>query len=113
MNHPAFRIPKHSSWGWDPSTGSGQVVAQYRRIDEYLSESRTNIQMHPGDDPKTTTMTFHRPLQWYMKLLAKHGFAVTRLEEWISPKKSQKGPRQIAEDKARKEFPLFIFLEAS
>ncbi len=42
-------------------------------------------------------------------ILAKHGFAVTRLEEWISNKKSQKGPRVTAEDKARKEIPLFLF----
>lgn len=106
MNHPAFRIPRHSSWGWEENK------VQYRRIDEYLSESRTTIQMHPGEDPKKTTVSFHRPLQWYVKLLAKHGFAVMRLEEWISNKKSQKGPRQAAEDRARKEIPLFLFLEA-
>ncbi len=106
MNHPAFRIPQHSSWGWEESK------TQYRRIDEYLSESRTQIQMHPGANPTATTVSFHRPLQWYVKLLAKHGFAVTRLEEWISNKKSQKGPRQKVEDTARKEIPLFLFLEA-
>lgn len=106
MNHPAFRIPGHSSWGWEESK------TQYRRIDEYLSESRTKIQMHPGENPTATTVSFHRPLQWYVKLMAKHGFAVTRLEEWISNKKSQKGPRQTAEDTARKEIPLFLFLEA-
>lgn len=106
MNHPAFRIPHHSAWQFEGS------AKQYRRIDEYLSESRTNIQMHPGENPTATTVSFHRPLQWYMKLLAKHGFAVTRLEEWISNKKSQKGSRASAEDKARKEIPLFLFLEA-
>ncbi|MDO8581843.1 MAG: class I SAM-dependent methyltransferase [bacterium] len=118
MNHPAFRIPQHSSWDWgkkgssDASVGGTPSGVQYRRIDEYLSESRTNIQMHPGENPTATTVSFHRPLQWYVKLLAKHGFAVTRLEEWISNKKSQKGPRQKAEDTARKEIPLFLFLEA-
>jgi hypothetical protein len=34
-----------------------------------------------------------------------------RLEEWISHKKSEKGTRQLAEDVARKEFPLFMALE--
>ena len=33
MNHPAFRIPKHSSWGWDPARG-----IQYRRSEEHTSE---------------------------------------------------------------------------
>lgn len=36
----------------------------------------------------------------------------TGLEEWISDKKSQPGPRSESEDKARKESPLFLFIEA-
>ncbi|MFM2357738.1 MAG: hypothetical protein RJA61_475, partial [Candidatus Parcubacteria bacterium] len=47
----------------------------------------------------------------YVKNLANAGFAVVRLEEWISHKKSEVGPRQKAEDKARIEFPLFMCLE--
>lgn len=34
------------------------------------------------------------------------------MEEWISHKKSEKGPRQSAEDTARREFSLFLMLEA-
>jgi len=111
LNHPAFRIPKQSSWQWDPSAGSGQA-AQYRRIDQYLSESKIEIQMHPGNKPQEKTISFHRPLQYYFKLLGKNGFAVDRLEEWNSNKKSQPGPRAKAEDKIRKEIPIFMFLEA-
>lgn len=106
MNHPAFRIPKASSWGWDEST-----KAQYRRVDEYMSESKVPIQMHPGQKPSEITVSFHRPLQIYFKVLKKAGFAVTGLEEWISNKKSEPGPRASLEDKARKEIPLFILLE--
>ncbi len=43
MNHPAFRIPKKSFWGFDEKAG-----IQYRRVDEYLSESRAEIEMNPG-----------------------------------------------------------------
>lgn len=106
MNHPAFRVPKKSSWGWD-----GNAV-QYRRVDAYLSESRADIAMHPGDAPEEITISFHRPLQYYFKALHKTGFVVGRLEEWISQKKSAKGPRAKAEDTARKEIPLFLCLEA-
>ncbi|MDO8504844.1 MAG: class I SAM-dependent methyltransferase [Candidatus Liptonbacteria bacterium] len=132
LNHPAFRNPKVTSWGWDLSTGStsspqagfpreysgqaGQVKkdggVQYRRVDEYLSESKTKIQMHPGDAPEVHTISFHRPLQYYFKLLGKAGFAVTRLEEWNSNRKSEPGPRAKAEDVARKEIPLFLYIEA-
>jgi len=107
LNHPAFRIPKQSSWQWDEKTND-----QYRRIDQYLSESKIDIQMHPGDKPEEKTISFHRPLQYYFKLLGKNGFAVDRLEEWNSNKKSQPGPRAKAEDKIRKEIPLFLYLEA-
>ena len=45
-------------------------------------------------------------------MLAKEGFAVKRLEEWISHKESMVGPRKIAEDNARKEIPIFMMIEA-
>lgn len=106
LNHPAFRVPKVSSWGFDDEAG-----VQYRRIDAYMSESRATIDMHPGVPGSAHTASFHRPLQYFFKLFAKHRFAVTRLEEWISNKRSERGPRQRAEDIARKEFPLFLALE--
>lgn len=107
MNHPAFRIPKKSSWGYDEAER-----AQYRRIDEYLSESRVDIQMHPGSAPDLHTISFHRPLQHYFKIFSKLGFAVSRLEEWNSDKKSEPGTRAKAENKARKEIPLFLYMGA-
>jgi len=115
MNHPAFRVLKKSSWGFDENN-----KVQYRRVDEYLTESKVKIEMRPGSKSSKSsesskvseyTMSFHRPLQVYFKILGKIGFGVTRLEEWISHKKSQLGSRQKAEDKARKEIPLFLFLE--
>lgn len=105
LNHPAFRIPQGSSWGWD----EGHQI-QYRRLDKYLSESHVEIDMHPGKDSKEHTISYHRPLQVYFKMLAKHGFVVMGMEEWNSHRESEKGPRQVAEDKARKEFPLFMCL---
>lgn len=110
MNHPAYRIPQRSSWGWDDKTAS-----QYRRVDAYMSDSRIKIDMTPGEkDPekKRSTVSFHRPLQAYFKALNKAGLSATRLEEWISHRTSQKGPRQAEEDRIRKEIPMFLMLEA-
>lgn len=107
MSHPAFRVPKASDWGWDQ-----EKSIQYRRIDGYMSESKVKIQMHPGDRPSEYTISFHRPLQFYFKLLGNNGFCVSRLEEWVSPKRSELGPKAKAEDTARKEIPLFLLLEA-
>lgn len=107
LNHPAFRIPKRSMWGWDE-----QTKTQFRRLDSYLSGSKEKIDMAPGSVRNQFTVSFHRSLQDYMKALRGTGFALTHIEEWISHKKSQPGPKQKAEDRARKEFPLFMCVEA-
>lgn len=110
LNHPAFRIPKRSSWQWD-----GDNSRQFRRIDAYMSDSKIEIDMTPGENnpnKKQFTVSFHRPLQVYFKALSKSGFAVTRLEEWISHKVSEKGPRGAEEDRIRKEIPMFLCVEA-
>lgn len=108
MNHPAFRIPKESSWGFDEKKD-----LQYRRLDSYLSEQKVKIDMTPGSEQdKKFTYSFHRPLQYYSKLLEKSDFLIKRIEEWESVKESEPGTRQKAENKARKEFPLFLCLEA-
>ena len=107
LNHPSFRVPQGSDWYFVDGV-------QYRTVGKYLSESRVSIDMNPGEkDPKKKikTTTFHRSLQYYTKLFCRNGFAITRLEEWISHKQSQSGPRQLAEDKARKEIPMFMCLE--
>lgn|ERR1035437_7931756 len=114
LNHPAFRVPKHSSWQWADDEGIHGV--QYRRIDAYMSESRVRIDMNPGEDKPTakkTTVSFHRPLQVYFKALNKAGFAVSRLEEWISHKESKPGPRSNEENRIRKEIPMFLTLECT
>ena len=106
INHPAFRVLKHSSWGFDEATQS-----QYRRVDRYLSGEKVLVDMHPGKKDGEQTVSYHRSLQDISKSLRKNGFAITRLEEWISHRVSEKGPRQNAEDTARKEIPLFMMIE--
>lgn len=107
LNHPTFRIPQHSDWAFDSERG-----VQSRTVDRYMSEIEIAIDMTPGKKTdKEMTKSFHRPMQVYSKAFAKHGFAITKIEEWISHKESQKGPRAEAENAARKEFPMFMCLE--
>lgn len=109
MNHPCFRISKKSDWGFDDKKS-----IQYRRIDAYSSDIMTKIEMNPGEKDskkKEYTVSFHKSLGNYFKIFQKNGFVVSNLEEWSSDKKSQAGPRQLAEDKARIEIPMFLLLE--
>ncbi len=131
LNHPTFRIPKSSGWRWDEENGkskiaNGKLVAAdlgikaggpklYRRIDAYMSDSQIKVDMTPGEKAvakKKFTVSFHRPLQSYFKAINKAELAVTRLEEWISHKKSLDGPRSVEENRMRKEIPMFLMLEA-
>jgi len=105
LNHPVLRIPKKTSWIIEKNNIS-------RRIDQYLTESKIKIEMHPGLKNNKYTVSFHRPLQTYFKILDNSGFYIKRLEEWTSHKISQNGPKKEIEDKARKEFPLFLMIEA-
>ena len=107
LNHPGFRQPRQSGWGWDE-----ERKLQFRRIDRYLTEYEQPIQMHPGAAPEEKTYSYHRPLQTYISALARHGFAVDGLEELISNRVSDSGPKAKAENFARNEFPLFMAIRA-
>lgn len=106
LNHPAFRIPKASGWGWTTDN-----LVQYRRVDKYMSELREKIDMTPGTAAGEQTISFHRPMQYFVKLLGKSGLGITNMEEWVGDRKSQPGPRAAAENRARAEIPLFMMLE--
>ncbi|MBI2415508.1 MAG: class I SAM-dependent methyltransferase [Candidatus Kerfeldbacteria bacterium] len=107
LNHPCFRLPRQSGWGWDQ-----QRQLQYRRIDQYISSYQVAISAHPGKSPYLTTYSYHRPLHSYSAALHEAGFMIQTIEEWTSPKHSQPGPRAKAENRARQEFPLFLALKA-
>jgi len=106
INHPYFRIPKSTSWGFEG------LNKQYRIVDSYMSEQKIPIVAHPGRPDSSVTYSFHRPFMQYIKLLNKNGFSVIDLEEIISNKKSELGKRSLAEDKARREIPLFMSVVA-
>lgn len=107
MMHPCFRAPGFTSWGWDEKDG-----VQYRRVDRYLLPRKTPIVTHPGLAPDQYTWTFHRPIGAYIKAMSATGLVVDALEEWTSHKVSDSGPRAAAENRARKEIPMFLALRA-
>ena len=107
MNHPSFRIPRQSAWGFEEVR---QI--QYRRVDMYMSMLKIPILAHPGADRSIKTVSYHRPLSSYINALGANGFAVTALEEWTSNRVSDSGPKAKAENRARAEFPMFLALRA-
>lgn len=105
MNHPTFRIPRHSSW----DINDNQNI-QSRKINSYLSPLEIPIKVHPGKkDCKEVLYSYHFPLSYYSKCLKNANFNIDLIDELISDKKSI-GKKARMENKARKEFPLFMAL---
>lgn len=106
LNHPSFRIPRQSSWGVDEAN-----KLEYRRVNRYLSSLEIPINMRPGDKNSPVTWSYHNPLEYYVKAMKGAGMAITDLEEWTSDKLSV-GKAARAENRARKEIPLFLAIKA-
>lgn len=106
LNHPAFRIPRQSSWGIDAVSKQ-----QYRRLNLYLSSLEIPINAHPGKAHGPVTWSYHHPISYYTSALTASDCALTGLYEWVSDKASQGSARKM-ENRARAEFPLFLCLKA-
>lgn len=89
---------------------------QFRRVDGYLSPGHSEIVMNPGaaasGKERVVTLTHHRPIQTYVRLLAEAGFVLDAIEEWPSLRQSQPGPRAAEENRARREIPMFLAFRA-
>lgn len=105
LNHPAFRIPKHSDWQIEPNK-------QSRKVDSYLTPLQIPIDSSPfNKTDNKTTWSFHYPLSAYSEMISDNGLLIEKIEEWVSDKKSI-GSKAEIEDRARKEFPLFMTIVA-
>ena len=106
LNHPAFRIPRQSSWEIDQNR-----KIQYRRIDRYMSPMDIPINMNPSDRNSQITMSYHSPLSDYSKILKDTGFVIDEIQEWTSDKESE-GRVAKMENRSRSEIPLFMAIRA-
>jgi ubiquinone/menaquinone biosynthesis C-methylase UbiE len=103
LNHPAFRIPKASGWGTNPASKE-----QYRWVTKYMSKMKLPMQMHPGQNAKEVTWSFHHSLGDYSKFLMEAGMVIEKIEEWVTDKKST----NKMENESFAEIPLFMAIVA-
>lgn len=106
LNHPAFRIPRQTSWEIDQKT-----KLEYRRVNMYMSKIKIPINMNPSDKNSEYTWSYHLPIFEISKYLTSNGLLIERIEEWVSDKKSI-GKNSKMENRARSEFPLFMAISA-
>lgn len=124
--HPAFRSPGLTDWEWISQNVNPRAVNEkgnpkatradklYRRVSGYLSPLTREIIMNPGKASKgenaIKTLTYHRPVQFYIRAFVQNGFLINFFEEWDSPRQSTSGPRATEENRMRQEIPMFLAL---
>ncbi|MFA5249929.1 MAG: class I SAM-dependent methyltransferase [Parachlamydiales bacterium] len=107
LNHPAFRIPRQSAWHFNEKS---RLFS--REVMSYLSSMKIPIQTAPSKNHfSPTTHSYHHPLSTYSQWLKKNHFFIEELQELVSDKVST-GSRARAENRIRKEIPLFLILKA-
>lgn len=106
INHPAFRIPRQSSWAIDTNN-----KMEYRRINKYMSNMEIPINMNPSDKNSELTWSYHFPISVISNMLTTNGMLIKSIEEWTSDKQSV-GTASKMENAARNEFPLFMAILA-
>jgi ubiquinone/menaquinone biosynthesis C-methylase UbiE len=104
MTHPAFRVPRHSGWGFDPDR---KLV--YRRVDSYLTGMAVPMKSLRGEPP---TRSFHRPISVYVNGLARLGFAVEAMEEIPDLTPDERPGRSVQRSPGNPDIPLFLGLRA-
>lgn len=106
INHPCFRIPRQSDWGFDEKQNS-----RYRKIYRYQTQLEIPIKSHPSRQDSEVTFTYHHSLQEISKMLFENGFVIASIKELSSNKKSV-GTKAKPENFSRKEIPLFMTIIA-
>lgn len=105
LNHPAFRVPRHSNW-------MEKEGKQWRIVDSYLTPLTVPIESSPFDKrDNQITWSFHWPISYFTEIIYDNGMVTENMEEWVSPKKST-GSKAKIEDRSRSEFPLFLTIVA-
>ena len=104
MTHPAFRQPRHSGWGYDPSR-----KLTYRRADAYLTPMAVPLDPVAGARP---TWSHHRPLSDYVNALGSFGFGIDAMLEVpdLAPQDRPRRSTPAAIDNP--DIPLFLGLRA-
>ncbi len=79
ISHPCFDIGSNSGWVVEKPAYEQRKV--YRKVRAYRTPFSEKVPWRVGNDERKFTITFHRPLNWYARVLRMKGLALTALEE--------------------------------
>ncbi len=111
--HPCFEVMSNSGWGAEKSFRDPRTV--YRKVRGYREPFHEKVRWNIGDGAVSHTIGYHRPLNWYARVLRSKGMAITALEEpqptreFIETEQKQPGDLDGA---GLQEVPLHLVIEA-
>ncbi|MHB1868145.1 MAG: class I SAM-dependent methyltransferase [Nitrososphaerales archaeon] len=106
ISHPCFDNGSNSGWIVEKILFQSKV---YRRIRVYRKPFSENIPWRLGSNERKYTRSFHRPLNWYARVLRDNGLAIMALEE---PEPTEEFLSKDEDSLGFLEVPLHLVIEA-
>jgi len=107
ISHPCFDNGTNS--GWIIEKIAGEPRRTYRRIRAYRRPFSENIPWKLENNERKSTKSYHRPLNWYGRILSSKGMAITALEE---PEPTEEFMEKEEDSLGFIEVPLLLVFEA-
>jgi ubiquinone/menaquinone biosynthesis C-methylase UbiE len=107
ISHPYFDNGSNS--GWVTEKTSGEPRKTYRKIRAYRKPFTENIPWKLEHNESKYTQSFHRPLNWYARILSFHGLTIAALEE---PEPTMEFMEKEEDALGFVEVPLHLVFEA-
>ena len=107
ISHPCFDNGSNSGWVMEKIAFEPRKV--YRKIRAYRKTFSEDIPWKVGNNERKYTKSFHRPLNWYARILSNNGLAITALEE---PEPTEEFLEKEEDASGFLEVPLHLVFEA-
>ena len=108
ISHPCFDNGSNSGWFMEKIAFEPYKV--YRRIRAYRRPFSEKTPWKVTDDEFKYTQSFHRPLNWYARMLSSNGLLITALEE---PEPTEEFLEKEEDSPGFLEVPLHLVIEAT
>lgn len=110
LSHPCFDNGRNSSWVLERTLQDGELETRmYRKIRAYRTNSSEEYAWKISENEKAWTRGYHRPLNWYARVLKLYGLAITALEE---PEPTVEFLEMESDSKFFLEVPLHLVIDA-
>lgn len=107
ISHPCFDNGPHSGWVMEKVAFEPRKI--YRKIRAYRKPFSMDVPWKLENNERKFTQSYHRPLNWYARILSSNGLTITALEE---PEPTDEFLENEEDGSGFIEVPLHLVFEA-